>query len=220
MSDIKIACPQCQQHIACGPEYSGREINCPACGTRMAVPNVTPPAAPLIPLRPSAPQAGNCPGCAAPLNPGAVICTSCGYNLQTGQRLQPQAASAPQPVRGPTRPGATRPVALKAEAKWYATPYPYLGFYVVVMFSLFVLGKRNEGLNLGFLGMAALYCFGIYITVAVAAFKDGVMKGVLCLICGIYSVYWVYKESESTFLQVAYAVNILLVLAFKFSNIE
>jgi hypothetical protein len=156
-----------------------------------------------------------CPSCAAPLAPGTVICTACGFNLQTRQKMQSRHAPAPRNI-----PGARRPKAAKADAKWYATPYPYLGLYVAVMVALFVLGRSNKGLFLGFLGMALLYGFVVYVTVAVFAFKDGVMKGVLCLICGLYSVYWVYKESENSFLQLAYAVNLLLFLALKFANLE
>jgi len=105
------------------------------------------------------------------------------------------------------------------DAKWYATPYPYLGLYIAVMLALFVFGKENPGLKLGSFGMAVLYYVGIRITVLVAAFKDAVMKGVMCLICDIYAIYWVYSESESTFLKIAYSVIVILALALKFARL-
>ena len=217
MSDIKIACPQCQQHIACGPEYSGREINCPACGTRMAVPNVAPPPTPLIPQPPAPSPAGvACPSCSAPIAPDAILCTACGFNLQTRQRIQPRTTPAQRSIPGTKRPGR----AAAKDVKWYATPYPYLGLYVVLMFALYLLGRSQPAFNLGFLGMAALYYVGITIAVLIAAFKESAMKGVLCLICGIYAVYWVYVESESTFLKSAYAVVLLLALGLKLANLE
>jgi hypothetical protein len=219
MSDFKFACPQCQQHIACGPEYFGRQIACPACGGQMQVPNPNPPApsTPLVPRPPAPPQAGaGCPSCGAPIAPGAVLCTACGFNLQTGQKLQPRTAPAQRTIPGTKRPVAAAP---KSSA-WYATPYPYLGLYVVMMFALYLLGKNQPVFKLGFLGMAALYYVGITIAVLVAAFKESAMKGVLCLICGIYAAYWVYVESESTFLKSAYAVVLLLALGLKLASME
>jgi len=38
MSEFKIACPNCDQHIACDESYSGRQIGCPTCGRPIMVP--------------------------------------------------------------------------------------------------------------------------------------------------------------------------------------
>lgn len=38
MSEIKFACPHCQQHIECSNEYADMIIACPACGQAMLVP--------------------------------------------------------------------------------------------------------------------------------------------------------------------------------------
>ena len=37
MSDLRIACPKCSQHIQCDSYYVGKEIDCPACKTRILV---------------------------------------------------------------------------------------------------------------------------------------------------------------------------------------
>src|SRR5206468_7283890 len=82
MSDIKFACPQCQQHIQCEPGYAGMEINCPTCLTRIIVPGTPAPVPapalamaqaqapappPPMPTRlatsTSAPATGGCPSC-------------------------------------------------------------------------------------------------------------------------------------------------------------
>src|SRR5262245_29752947 len=105
MSDIKFACPQCQQHIQCEPGYAGMEIACPTCSTRIVVPGTPAPApAPALAMAqaPSPPPpmpsgtrlatstsaaaTSGCPSCGAALPRGAVLCTRCGYNLATGQR--------------------------------------------------------------------------------------------------------------------------------------
>jgi hypothetical protein len=41
MNEIKFACPQCQQHIACSEEYADMIIVCPDCSQPMVVPVLT-----------------------------------------------------------------------------------------------------------------------------------------------------------------------------------
>jgi hypothetical protein len=43
MNEFKFSCPQCGQHILCGTQWSGRQINCPACQQALVVPTVGPP---------------------------------------------------------------------------------------------------------------------------------------------------------------------------------
>jgi len=38
MSDIRFACPRCQQHIQAETSYAGVEIACPSCHAKMIVP--------------------------------------------------------------------------------------------------------------------------------------------------------------------------------------
>jgi hypothetical protein len=38
MNEFKFTCPKCQQNIQATPEYSGSQINCPACQTPLVVP--------------------------------------------------------------------------------------------------------------------------------------------------------------------------------------
>ena len=41
MSEIKFACPFCEQHIACDADYAGLSIECPSCGNTMVVPRLS-----------------------------------------------------------------------------------------------------------------------------------------------------------------------------------
>ena len=43
MSEFKFSCPQCGQHILGDTQWSGREINCPACQQTLVVPPPGPP---------------------------------------------------------------------------------------------------------------------------------------------------------------------------------
>lgn len=72
MSEIKFACPHCQQHIACDSDYADMTIVCPSCGKPMVVPalSATDPAHPAMRLVASVPtprrRAANAP---PPLDP-------------------------------------------------------------------------------------------------------------------------------------------------------
>jgi hypothetical protein len=110
-------------------------------------------------------------------------------------------------VVAPGRPKAARP---EGVAGWFKTPYPYLCLFVIVLGVLYLLGQNNPVLLLAFALLAGFYMLGMWITTAVFAFKDSVVKGFLCLCIGVYAIYWVYKESDNSFLKAAYGVLILL----------
>jgi len=40
MGDFKFSCPQCQQHLQCDEQFSGREIQCPKCNMLIRIPPV------------------------------------------------------------------------------------------------------------------------------------------------------------------------------------
>jgi DNA-directed RNA polymerase subunit RPC12/RpoP len=208
MSDIKFSCPQCQQHIQAEQGYAGMEISCPACNARMVVPGR--PVA--IPPPPPAVAGTACPSCGARLAPGAMLCTSCGYNVRTGQRLPPRpVASKP----------AARPAAAPHGADWFRTPYPYLAMFVAGMSVLFFFARSNEAALLPYLGVSVLYVFTVHIVVLVCAFRASIGQGFLCLCIPIYAVYFVFKQSESSMLMAFYAVAILLELSlYAFKGLE
>jgi hypothetical protein len=40
MSEFKFSCPQCQQHLQCDEQFSGREIQCPGCNHLIRIPPI------------------------------------------------------------------------------------------------------------------------------------------------------------------------------------
>ena len=40
MSEFKFSCPHCQQHLQCDEQFSGRQIQCPACQVLIHIPPV------------------------------------------------------------------------------------------------------------------------------------------------------------------------------------
>lgn len=83
----RITCEACGKSYAFKPEYAGRTLKC-KCGATISVP------AP----EEAVPDDEACPHCAAGLAPGAVLCTSCGYNLKTGQVIGTDVESASAPA--------------------------------------------------------------------------------------------------------------------------
>jgi hypothetical protein len=55
MSEMKFSCPQCGQHISANDQWSGHQIQCPACATTLTVPQAHPPSAPAPKLVPQPP---------------------------------------------------------------------------------------------------------------------------------------------------------------------
>lgn len=224
MADIKFACPNCQQHIQAELGYAGMQIACPTCKASMVVPG-TPPApapapAPVLayaaasaqaapsPVQAPAPTAASgCPSCNAALPRGAVVCTRCGYNLATRQRI---VAGRPAPLGAPTAPSG--------QAPWYKTPYPYLGAVALLLGLFWYLGRENPTMKLGFIAVAALYYIAVEILVLVAAFKESVGTGFLTLCIPIYGVYFVFKVNEDDTLKILYSGALVIGLIFRFLN--
>jgi hypothetical protein len=40
MNQFKFSCPHCQQHLQCDEQFSGREIQCPACHVLIRIPHI------------------------------------------------------------------------------------------------------------------------------------------------------------------------------------
>jgi DNA-directed RNA polymerase subunit RPC12/RpoP len=39
MSEFKFSCPQCDQHLQCDEQFSGRQIQCPRCNHLIRIPS-------------------------------------------------------------------------------------------------------------------------------------------------------------------------------------
>jgi hypothetical protein len=40
MNEFKFSCPHCDQHLQCDEQFSGREIQCPACDHLIRIPAI------------------------------------------------------------------------------------------------------------------------------------------------------------------------------------
>jgi hypothetical protein len=92
MAEIRFSCPQCRQHISGNEQWSGRQIQCPACATTLTVPGAPPPPA----------AAATVPQSQVPQAP-----VSHGAKLSAGA-TQVTRSAAPGPIP-PRRPAARPP---------------------------------------------------------------------------------------------------------------
>lgn len=114
---ITVEC-KCGKRLKAPVSAAGKKAKCPGCGNVLVI-EAPPPAhddslADIYSLAADAEQAStraasgpSCPGCGSSIEPAAVLCTSCGFNLKTGKQTAMATASVP-PV--PPPPGKLSPL--------------------------------------------------------------------------------------------------------------
>ena len=107
-------------------------------------------------------------------------------------------------------------MAPSGEVPWYKTAYPHIGALILVLGALYYGGRTNPSLMLIFIAVLVLYCVGVHILVVIAAFKESVGTGFLALCLPFYAVYYVFKVSENTTLQVLYSSAVIINIILRF----
>ncbi len=73
---IEFNCPRCGASLSLWDELAGRQGTCPECKQAITVPD------------PRLVVSMMCPHCEAEIPADAIICTSCGRDLKSGERLE------------------------------------------------------------------------------------------------------------------------------------
>jgi hypothetical protein len=101
---ILVQCNGCGKRIKAPDRLAGKRAKC-KCGAILAIPAAQPAGqvaaaqtGPQPATHPSANEA-TCPDCQAPMPDGAVLCTACGFNVQSGQRLSLSVDDAPSSTK-------------------------------------------------------------------------------------------------------------------------
>lgn len=99
---IHVICPKCKKPLTAPDSMAGKKVKCPGCQavmnvpagipayqgeTKLAVKTSAPPPAPQAPAPPAARGGNACPKCKKGLPEDAIICTDCGINIRTGEKL-------------------------------------------------------------------------------------------------------------------------------------
>lgn len=146
-----------------------------------------------------------CPNCGSGINAGSRICVQCGHNIGTGRSIKTKVESVPKEQKRNDRRGIdiSGPLAV-------ALNPTLLGSIAMVVFSVMALiGASNPAVFGAFVLMLTAYGFAVGVWTIVAAFMDSFVNGLLCMFIWIYSLYWVYAESDSPYLQWATTANIV-----------
>jgi Zn ribbon nucleic-acid-binding protein len=99
-----VTCTQCGHQLQAPDSAVGRQGRCPKCRSTFtiqaptfAAPASPPPAPATAGPPPITPDIAGCPACRAALQPGAVLCVNCGYDLRIGDRRGTHVAQQPAP---------------------------------------------------------------------------------------------------------------------------
>lgn len=203
-----VKCPNCSQPLNIPAAAQPQQTTTPAAGGL----------ADLLAEEGLAAKAGSgpqCPSCSAPMPPHGFICVQCGYNVQLGRRIQIPGESANTPSRDAQQllakanrelkdaPQSFSASDLGSGVKAYIAAFVLLIATVVIVgaaaafFYLFGEGMEDAG---GFGGGLAAMVFGGIVAsiggiwIVVMAFLDEIWKGVLCLVCGIYFLFYLFSN--------------------------
>jgi hypothetical protein len=141
-----------------------------------------------------------CANCGGAMTPGAVICLNCGFNTQTGHKLD---VSVSKPKRDDG--GAT---------DFLGTNGPlFAGLGAVVIYA--ALAFVTNGISDPQSAVATYYAFHMpfataaWIFVLVLAFKESVGTGFLTLCVPCYILYFVYGVTDSRWAKFLYSASLV-----------
>jgi hypothetical protein len=233
---IPVTC-RCGQSFAAGDHLAGRTVQCPKCKSPLAIPAPQRAAAPLAPAAPQAPAspqpfaagpsifddagmrtftAGKplCPECQAEMQPGAILCVKCGYNVQLGRKMTTYAKGATAKEGGHADAAADllRKAAKQLEEdrleekNKYKTGMPWWMIGGIFLFALatcimLLVLPAQEAINYAIgMTLVAAWVATIYnlILLVIIAFKDRPLHGVLLMIHPLFAPLYILSRWEHT----------------------
>ena len=134
-----------------------------------------------------------CPACSVEIPAQALVCMHCGgrTNWDAAGR---KAYRASQRKDG------------EAAVMWPVVTFCLLS---VLWIGLTMLVWNNDVAGAGAVLLMSLYVLSIHVTVAVFAFMDEVIHGVLCLCCSIYQLFWVPIRSGNPWVIALFGASII-----------
>jgi hypothetical protein len=131
-----------------------------------------------------------CPECSRALTEGTVICTGCGYNLQTGKRLAVKVTKA-KAAKGEGAGGGEGLGELDGSSLAFIA--------IIVLVGLKGAGVLMPELALVAAGALTLYGVSMWVWGVVSAFKsDGIGWGIATIVCcGLGTLVWILAKCEN-----------------------
>ncbi|MDP6468768.1 MAG: hypothetical protein QF918_13555 [Pirellulaceae bacterium] len=209
---IKVVC-QCGASFGAKDELAGRKVACPKCKQPLEI-GAAPAPTPAVSgaMSDLLDEAGfdnvqgpRCPKCSKPIQPGALLCVSCGFNLQTGEEIEgaevkAQAERGDKGVANKLLDGAATRIAhekledKKTRAQGAPVWVYFVAFAGVLAFvACMLLMPRDRaflinGNGLIIFGGIIISMYGI--RMAIAAFMEDTVCGLLWLFVPFYQLYY------------------------------
>ena len=171
-----------------------------------------------------------CRGCGASLPDGAILCTACGFNLATGERLAgvDEASTVIRPLAEAPSAGLDAGVGPRRDRKTKTKrrpsgssvgigehlKRPFMFFVVPTVFFgvFFALAWSDETIAVGYHLAQRAFTFGIFVWILVRAFQEGTIHGVLCLVFCPYWIYFVYFVNDDSPLKAMFPAMVLCLI--------
>lgn len=241
---IQIQC-SCGKRLQVKEQFAGKAVKCPGCGAAIQVPGGGAAAAPMAaqaaqPMPPQTPAQpamnqpalgslfdeegfetnvnSACPACGATMAPNAVLCTGCGFNRSTGERIGGhQVAGVDVPLSEMQLQRAEANMKSDVEMQRRMTSgagLPWWGLLLIlfIMFSgaglgvITVMQVTDETGSMGgfnalatFFGLSGTACafvaFGAWVKLIVEGFRVDQTKGFLCMTL-VYLFVFVFEKPK------------------------
>lgn len=236
---IRINCP-CGKSLNVRDDLAGKVVKCPGCGKPIKVTaggGSSSAATQAAGVAAAAEErrrmhdlfdeegfseqvAAVCPACRAEMGAGAVLCTKCGYNIQTGERLVSHKTAGVDIDHGTlalqkakqdmaSADQMQKDMFNKAGMPWWALALVLfmMGSGLIIAVLVVNASRRvDENFTLNPLALfftlagTGFYLVGVgaSLLIIVHAFKQDTIKGVLCLFVPFYMLYHVIKNWSET----------------------
>ncbi len=147
-----------------------------------------------------------CANCGAFMAPDAVLCTTCGFNTQTGKvlssaMLAPAAATA---TARPARSGGGFDFGNLLKQPWLFSVVP-----AVLMLGFYFLASGDDELEGAFRLLTGIYQLVVGLWLLVAAFGVSAGTGIMCLCIPFYALYFVFSVNTNSVLKHAFLASLL-----------
>lgn len=199
---ITVTC-QCGKSFQAKDELAGRTMQCPSCGAGLHIPGGGNMGDLLTEAGLETRTGDSCPNCNAELPENAVLCVQCGYNIQTGQRMQTLTATGERVGMSETEKMLYKAATdLEKEPVRHDEGYGSMGgawltlaiMAVGLVIGLGLMFAAFKWIDAGGNTRATQVMFVIgwlmsvigNIWILTIAFKESVLQGVLCIVIPLY----------------------------------
>lgn len=138
----------------------------------------------------------------------AIICTSCGYNTETGEEMESAVVATPPPPPGSKKKKKKAKAASPADAE-AALCKKLMFLPPVVLGAMFLGGFIHPMIFLAGAGLWGLSALVVGIWNIIAAFQDGILQGLLVLFIPFYAFIYIYFVNARRTLKAAFTGVIL-----------